>query len=65
MKKKLDEQSLWRDAQLDPLLETEKKMQHIWQTLMPFLQSKLQRALKNPSITQEFKQKLLEARKKI
>ena len=65
MKKKLDEQSLWRDAQLDPLLETEKKMQHIWQTLMPFLQSKLQRALKNPSITQEFKQKLLEVRKKI
>ena len=65
MKKKLDEQSLWRDAQLDPLLETEKKTQLIWQTLMPFLQSKLQRALKNPSITQEFKQKLLEARKKI
>ena len=65
MKKKLDEQSLWRDAQLDPLLETEKKMQHIWQTLMPFLQSKLQRALKNPSITQEFKQRLLEARKRI
>ena len=65
MKKKLDEQSLWRDAQLDPLLETEKKTQLIWQTLMPFLQPKLQRALKNPSITQEFKQKLLEARKKI
>ena len=65
MKKKLDEQSLWRDSQLDPLLETEKKTQLIRQTLMPFLQSKLQRALKNPSITQEFKQKLLEARKKI
>jgi hypothetical protein len=65
MKKKLDEQSLWRDGQLDPLLETEKKTQLIWQTLMPFLQSKLQRALKNPSIAQEFKQRLLEARKKL
>lgn len=65
LSKKLDELSLWRDAQLDPLTESEKKAQLIRQTLTPFLQSKLQRALKDPAVSQDLKQKLLEARKSI
>lgn len=65
MTKKLDELSLWRDSQIDPLSEPEKKLQLIWQTLTPYLQSKLQRALKDPSVSQEKKKQLLEARKKI
>ena len=65
MTKKLDELSLWRDSQIDPLSDPEKKLQLIWQTLTPYLQSKLQRALKDPSVSQEKKKQLLEARKKI
>lgn len=65
MTKKLDELSLWRDSQIDPLADPEKKLQLIWQTLIPYLQSKLQRALKDPSVSQEKKKQLLEARKKI
>lgn len=62
---KINELSLWRDSQLEPLSDGEKKYQIIAQTLLPYLQNQLQRILKNPNLSLELKQQLLQARKKL
>lgn len=64
-KEKINEFSLWRDNELEPHLEDEKKYQIIAKVLVPYLQNWLQWTLKKPSLSIALKQKLLESRKKI
>lgn len=63
--KKLLEFTLWRDGELEALQDIDKKYQLIMQRLTPYLQSQLQRALKNPNLSVEAKQALLLARKQL
>ena len=62
---KISELTLWRDQQLEPLNEQEKKYQVILQTLLPYLQKILPFMLKNPNISSDLKAAILEARKHV
>lgn len=62
---KIDELTLRRDQQLEPLEDSEVRYQHIIQTLLPIIQKELQIALKNPKISAEEKSQLLIMRKKL
>lgn len=62
---KISELTLWRDQQLEPINETERKYQIILQTLLPYFQKNLQFTLKNPKIPSSLKAQILEARKKL
>ena len=64
-KTKIDELTLRRDQQLEPLDSNEIKYQHIIQTLLPIIQRELQIALKSQKISAEGKSQLLVMRKKI
>ncbi len=62
---KIDELTLRRDQQLEPLEDSEVRYQHIIQTLLPIIQKELQIALKSPKISAEEKSQLLIMRKKL
>ena len=64
-KVKIDELTLRRDQQLEPLEDSEVRYQHIIQTLLPIIQKELQIALKSPKISAEEKSQLLIMRKKL
>ena len=64
-KAKIDELTLRRDQQLEPLEDSEVRYQHIIQTLLPIIQKELQIALKSPKISAEEKSQLLIMRKKL
>ena len=64
-KQKIEELTLRRDNQLEPLTTPEKKYQMILQIILPTLQKMLQFILKNPKIPANLKAELLAERKNL